>query len=897
MLGRRTCTRVGARVTMDRMSLARLDTPDALLERADELWTLGECLETVRRSSRGQVLLLGGEAGVGKTTLLRRFCDESSAPARVLWGACDPLFTPRPLGPLLAIGHESSGALGEAVESAMPYEVMTALVDELRARAPAVFVLEDAHWADEATLDVFRLLARRVETVPALVVVSYRDDELDAAHPLRLVLGELGTARSITRLKLGRLSSDAVAQLAQPYQVDAAELYRKTAGNPFFVVEALAAGDEGIPNTIRDAVLARAARLSPDARALLDAVAIVPQHAELWLLDALAGEAVGGLDECLASGMLRVESPGVTFRHELARLAVEESVAPYTKIELHRRALAALADPPVGVPDVARLAHHAEAAGDGDAVLRFAPAAAERAASLGSHREAAAQYARALRFGDGLSLDERADLLERRSQECYVTDEHDAATVAIREAIECRRKLGEPVDEARALRWLSKIVFCPGHDAESEQAARDAAALVEGIAPGRELAAAYADLAETFMHLGQGEDALIWGRRALDLAERFGDTESAVHAQITIATCEPPETGRPKLEQCLEAARRSGHPEEMARAYGHLVGGGIGDHRLDVARRYLEPAIEHCTEHGYEHQRYYLLAYRAHLELEEGRWSEATDSVQRVLCLRRTSIAPRIWALAVLGLVRARRGDPEYQVPLDEAWSLAGPTGGDSATGDMWRAWTIATARAEVAWLDGDREAMHSATDLLYPVFVEQGWGWVAGELAYWRRRIGIDEPTPAGIAEPYALQLAGEWARAAALWRELGFPYEAALALADADDEEPLRQALEELQALGARRTAGVVARTLRERGVRGLPRGPRPRTRQNPAGLTSRELEVLVLLAEGLRNSDIAGRLVLSERTVGHHVGAVLRKLNVRTRGEASAEAYRLGLAGQPR
>src|SRR4051812_16936764 len=313
---------------MVRMSHAALETgeraPDALLERAAELSTLTESLETVRRSSRGQVLLIGGEAGVGKTSLLRRFCDEKSSPARVLWGGCDPLFTPRPLGPLLAIGHESSGELGVAVESGMPYEVMTALADELRARAPAVFVLEDVHWADEATLDVFRLLVRRVEAVPALVVITYRDDELDAAHPLRLVLGELGTGRSITRLKLDRLSSEAVAELAEPYHVDAAELYRKSAGNPFFVVEALAGGAEGIPDTVRDAVLARSARLNPDARALLEAVAVVPQHAELWLLDALAGEAAGRLDECLASGMLTVDSAGVTFRHELARLAVEE---------------------------------------------------------------------------------------------------------------------------------------------------------------------------------------------------------------------------------------------------------------------------------------------------------------------------------------------------------------------------------------------------------------------------------------------------------------------------------------------------------------------------------------------------------------------------------------------
>jgi predicted ATPase len=238
-----------------------------LLERAAELSMLVDCLEAVERSSRGQVLLVGGEAGIGKTTLLRRFCDERGQSVRILWGACDPLFTPSPLGPLLGVAEGSGGELGAVLErGAMPYEVVTALAHELSARPPTVFVLEDVHWADEATLDVLRLLARRVEGVPALVVASYRDDALDRAHPLRILLGELATSRAVRRLQLGRLSPAAVAQLAEPYGVDPEELYRKTDGNPFFVVEALAAGAEGIPDTVRDAVLARAARLSPPER-------------------------------------------------------------------------------------------------------------------------------------------------------------------------------------------------------------------------------------------------------------------------------------------------------------------------------------------------------------------------------------------------------------------------------------------------------------------------------------------------------------------------------------------------------------------------------------------------------------------------------------------------------
>src|SRR5262245_1071404 len=398
---------------MVRMSVA---AADVLLERADELSTLAEALPEVGRARRGQIVLVGGEAGVGKTSLLRQFRDGPANGTRVLAGGCDPLFTPRPLGPLLAVAHECGGELETVVESgAMPYEVVSALARELGARVPTVFVLEDAHWADEATLDVLRLPARRVETLPALVLASYRDDELDRTHPLRIVLGELATSRTVARMKLSRLSPEAVTQLAEPYAVDADELYRTTGGNPFFVVEALAAETDGIPETVRDAVLARAARLGPEAKTLLDAVAVVPPRAELWLLDALADEPAGRLEQCLGSGMLELAPGGVAFRHELARLAVEESVAPHTKVELHRRALAALADPPAGPPDLARLAHHAEAAGDVDAVLRYAPAAGARAACLGSYREAAAQYARALRFGDGLPAAGRAELLEQRS--------------------------------------------------------------------------------------------------------------------------------------------------------------------------------------------------------------------------------------------------------------------------------------------------------------------------------------------------------------------------------------------------------------------------------------------------------------------------------------------------
>src|SRR3954467_5331800 len=340
-----------------------------LLERSAELDALAGHLAAVREQGRGRLVLVAGEAGIGKTALLRAFC-QSAGPSRVLWGARDALFTPRPLGPFVDIADDVGGELGAVVaEGAAAGALLAALARSLRGRPPDAVGLEDLHWADEATLDVLRLLARRIESLPALVLASYRDDEIDPRHPLRMLLGELPTATA-ARLALAPLSAQAVGELAGALGVDHAELHRRTAGNPFYVTEVLAAAGAGIPETVRDAVLARAARRDEPARALLDAVAIAPMRAELWLLSALADGELDGLDACLASGALRAERDAVGFRHEIARVAVEEALAPHRRLALHRRALAALA---AGErPDAARLAHHAEAAAATDALPRYA---------------------------------------------------------------------------------------------------------------------------------------------------------------------------------------------------------------------------------------------------------------------------------------------------------------------------------------------------------------------------------------------------------------------------------------------------------------------------------------------------------------------------------------------
>jgi DNA-binding CsgD family transcriptional regulator/tetratricopeptide (TPR) repeat protein len=853
-----------------------------LLERSTELAALEGALADVSRSGSGSLVLVAGEAGIGKTALLEAFCD-GNRKVPILRGACDALFTPRPLGPLLEI------AAGVGADGETPHDLVQAMARQLRTRGTTVIVLEDLHWADEATLDVVRMLARRLESVPVLLAATYRDDSLDRQHPLRLLLGELPSSRRVVRLTLAPLSTEAVATLAGP--TDGAALHRQTGGNPFFVTEVLAAVGEPLPMTVRDAVLARSARLDEAARRVLDAVAVVPPRIELDLLRDLVDGYPNGLDECLSAGMLVSTDNAVAFRHEIARVAVEESLPPHDRLELHRRVLAALAS--AQSPDLARLVHHAEAAGDRGALLDYAPAAGERAAKLGAHREAAAHFERVLRFADDLDSDRRIEYLERRSYECYVTDQIEAAIDARQRALEEHRRRADPLGEGDAHRWLSRLAWFAGDRTSAEREAQRAIELLEPLEPGPELAMAYSNVAQLRMLEQANAEALEWGARALELAEWLGDDEILAHALTNVGSAELQvgnAEGAAKLERSLALALSAGLHEHAARAFTNLATISVIRRDFEVAGRYLDAGIDFCRERDLDSWWLYMTGWLARAKLERGEWEAAADAANTVVRHPRVAVPSRIAPLIVLGRLRARRGDVDVWSVLDEALELS------RGTAEIQRLAPVAAARAEARWLAGEDEHVAEETEAALELALAHADEWSAGELCAWRRRAGCEDTVFLdALAEPFAMELAGEAEQAAERWRSIGCPYEAALALASADEEESLRRSVSELQELGAPRATARVARILRERGIRGVSLGPRGSTRDNPAGLTKRELDVLALLGEGRRNREIAAQLFLSEKTVDHHVSAILRKLGVESRGQAVAEAARLGIDGK--
>jgi DNA-binding CsgD family transcriptional regulator len=856
-----------------------------------ELLERGQFLRTLRDCPPGRVALVSGEAGIGKTALLSALCADTNM--RVLWGSCDALRTPRPLGPLRDMARLAGGQLAASVASESPRHAMFgAFLDELTARA-TVAVVEDAHWADEATLDLLVYAARRMSLTGSLLAVTYRDDEVVPGHPLLGVLGALAADRTVLRIRLPGLSVSAVAALAAggglsapgelpaPSGLEPADLHARTGGNPFFVTEVLADPDRKVPETVRDAVLARAAALRPAERGALEAAAIFPGGAAVSMVQATRA----AVDACVGTGMLVAEGTRLAFRHELARMAIADSTPPGRKADLHKAALRTLAR--LGA-EPAQLAYHAEEAGDGAAVLRHAPEAAVRARAVGAYRQAADHYAQALRYGAALSFRERAELLEAYSEIGDGLGDGSALAASAR-ALACWRETGEMARVAALMARRAYYLWRSGENAAAQETARTAVVLAERLPPGPALTAAYTWSAYLMMLARDVPGAIETGERAAELAAEFGPPGLLTRALNAVGTARwfsDPDLAEQTLARSVRMARDAGDDAAAGSALVNL-GSGAGEiRRYQTAERWLREAIGWCSARDLDAGRSYATAWLARCLFERGAWSEAADLLSQAETLRLTGPA-RIVELTVLGRLRARRGDAGAADALDQAWDLA------ERTGDLQRLWPAAAGRAELAWLSGRPAAEVAA--LVRPVYslaLRLGHSWAIGELGQWLDRGDAGHPDDTGVPEAAAAPYRLPSDEAARAWDELGCPYEAAAALASSDSAESLGEALRRFERLGARPAADQAALMLRNLGIR----VPRRSTLSHPDGLTAREADVLGLLRDELSNAQIAERLHISPKTVDHHVSSILAKLGVRSRAEAARHVPGAARHGDP-
>jgi DNA-binding CsgD family transcriptional regulator/tetratricopeptide (TPR) repeat protein len=828
----------------------------------------------------GGINLVAGEAGAGKTSLVRAFIESLDQTTLVIQGACDPLTTPRPLSPLYDFAADPDAGLADVVDPERdPIGIFSEVLERLRHTIrPIIMVIEDIHWADDATLDFLRYIGRRIGDSKSLAICTYRDDEVGPDHRLRPVLGQLIPLPSTHRIEVPALTHDGVKRLIGDRPVDAAEMLRLTDGNAFFVTEVLASGDT-LPLSVQEAVLARVGRLDDAPRRVVEAVSIAPRSLGVDHALSLVGGLSADVDAALAAGVLIGDGRSLRFRHELARSAVETSLPPARRLSLHRKMIGLLEEDQR--VDLARLAHHAILAEDVDLTLEYAPAAARQAATRGARKEAIAFYQGALEHAGGLSPRDEADLRRELALELGVTERFAESAQEYQKAVDLYRGLDDPIRLAGALVELVRALWRNNELADA--AYEEAFSILEREEPSVECIDLFYAKGYREMLSRQGSASFESIRMARSLVASVDDARDFPWKLDMLEGCAHIVVGNPldgarALAECVEEGEREGDPRKVSTALG-MLGSGGGEARLYAT---AVAALNRGVAQGLATDEDYAVAYNrawlARIAHEQGRWNEAVEWAELVdrTSLDRTGISV-LTALSALGRVRVRRGDPGGVELLRDMVEL----GHDH---ELQHAWNAICGYAEHLWLQD--EGANPPQELIdaYERALDTDSEWARGEIGFWMWRLGAIDGPPVGAAAPFTSQMSGDWRAAAEAWREIGCPYEVGMALADGDPGS-LLEALEIFDGLGAKPMADIARGRLRLLGVGSVPRGPTKATLENPAHLTDRQLEVLELIVASLSNGEIAEKLFLSKKTVEHHVSAIYSKLGVDSRAKAIA------------
>jgi len=859
-----------------------------LLERERFLDILQAQFEKTTKGE-GHCVFISGEAGIGKTSITKSFSKEVSDRCNIYQGTCDALFTPRPLAPLydilLQLDNDFSGDNYTVTDRTTFF---ANIFQQLRnQKQTSVVIFEDIHWADDATLDFVRFLARRITQLHCLCILTYRDDEIHYGHHLRNTLGQL-SRDSFTRLQLVPLSRQAVDKMAAERGYKGEDVYSISGGNPFYVTEILASYSPGIPDNIRDSVLSVYNRLDEKAKHVWQILSVLPSAFEVSYLKRMDPDYVDVIENWLLSKILVIDKGLISFKHELFRRTIEASLSPLVKIEYHKKILGLFLESFEANQKIEQIIHHAKNANEYDLVVHYAPLAARKAASVGAHTEAAKLFFSAIEYYQDYDEDTLIGLYESYAYECYLTNQIREAIIYTSKSLSLLEKRNEPEKIGNCMRFLSRLWWFDGNRKRAEHFGTRAIEVLDSQPSSKAKAMAYSNMSQLKMLSDEPPECIFWGEKAIAMAKELADEEILSHAlnnvgdvQARIQSSE--QKGIGLLQQSLEIALKNGYHEHVARAYTNLGHNALLMKDHELASETLEAGIRYCEERDLDSWTNYILSSKAKLSLEKGDWQEAYDIADTLINNEGSASVVRIGALTVLASIKMRRGDDAVIPLLNEAKEKA------FETMELQRIIPTLVAMLEYEWITGKYIIEKTALDTAVEMVAKMGNRYENAQFAFWlfkarHQRIFLQE-----YAEGYDAYTTITSLSASAFWNKTGCPYQEALTRFEGDSDDK-RKAISIVHSLGATAVYEKMKLEMRSSGIKSIPRGARKSTLSNAGLLTERELDILQLLNEGLQNKEIASRLFISPKTVDHHISSILYKLEVNSRAKAVHEAIRL-------
>ena len=846
-----------------------------IVDRDAELLLLENALRSISQDG-GRLVLVRGEAGIGKSTFIDHF-RANIAPqyaSAIAW--CDPLNTPRPLGPVRDLVADVGRSVRSPLQEADYFEGF--IIDAQRAAAPLVLVIEDLHWADQKSLDWLMFVGRRLSQLPVLVIGSFRDDAVDPADPLHHALAAIPANRK-TNIDLHALSVDAVRQLDQHKKYSADELHRITNGHPYFVAEVLNSGDgtNKVPHSVADVINARIADFPPALRHFIELLSCAPGEIQQSVLRALNVSNSGELcDAAVAQNILTPVGPNLKFRHELTRQAVHARIGPVRKQDSHAMFLAAHLGQPEPRQQLDMIVFHAEGAQDRDALLTFGPLAANRAASLGAHREAAMFLSTTLTCVDDASREVAAEITEQWAYEAGLSLAIDEEVIAARErAVDLWKMLSRPDRVGENLRWLSRLYWYRGEADKAETYILQAIAILEGGTPSRETGKAYALRAQFFMLQDSMSEAIKWAERALVIAEELEDFDTQAHALNTMGSAKlfrGDLAGETDLRHSLRIAHKHALHEQAARVYTNLSECLIEMRQLERAEALLEEGITFDTAHDLDAWTYYLIGRKAQLRFEQDRYKEAMQIAQAVLAQPNQTLLMQMPARIILARAGLRLGTPDAADVLEEALTHA------EQIGEPQYLVTLLVAKVEQAVLLNDPDQGQGAIDRLSIMDTDVFSPSKRADFLFWSHLAGTPQ-SQTDVLDPHGLFLSGQYAAASEAFEAQGAAYLAGW-VSVAQGMPAVAERL--FVSCGAMAACAALRKRFEMPPSVGVPRGPYRAAKAHPYELTSKEQTVLAMLADGKTNAAIAEELSRSQRTIENHVSAILSKLRCKNRLE---------------